>query len=292
MAAGISSEGLDHLHQVMSTHVGAGEMPGLVTLVAMGDEVHVDALGTPSFLTRLRWPIGDLPHRLLDEADHRGRGRCLSSTTAFSAWTSRSTTWCRSSRTGASCARSTRRSTTLCPRHRSITVEDLLSFRFGFGSVMAPPDAYPIQRAEAAVGLQSIGGPPWPPVAHDVDSWMAALGSLPLMYQPGSQWRYNTSASVLGALLARATGKDIETVMRERIFDPLAMHDTGFTVPAEKLGRFTTAYASNPETGELSVLDDPSHSWWSIPPSFPDAAGMLVSTNGDFWAAVNAITAG
>src|SRR5207247_11468893 len=64
------------------------------------------------------------------------------------------------------------------PANRPITLEDLLSYRFGFGSVMAPPDSYPIQRAEAGLGLQSIGGPPWPPVAHDVDGWIGALGSL------------------------------------------------------------------------------------------------------------------
>ena len=91
--------------------------------------------------------------------------------------------------------------------HRSITVEDLLSFRLGFGSVMAPPGSFPIQRAEAELGLQSIGGPPWPPVAHDVDSWIGALGSLPLMYQPGERWLYNTSAQVLGVVLARACGR-------------------------------------------------------------------------------------
>jgi CubicO group peptidase (beta-lactamase class C family) len=175
---------------------------------------------------------------------------------------------------------------------RPITLEDLLSFRFGFGSVMAPPGSHPIQRAEAELGLQSIGGPPWPPVAHDVDGWMAALGSLPLMYQPGDRWLYNSSAQVLGVLLARAAGKDVETVMRERIFEPLAMPDTGFTVPADRLSRLTTAYTSDPETGEISVLDDPTDSWWSIPPSFPDASGWLVSTIDDYWSFVSMLLAG
>ena len=149
------------------------------------------------------------------------------------------------------------------PAHREITLEDLLSFRLGFGSVMAPPGSYPIQRAEAALDLHSIGGPPWPPVAHDPDTWMAALGSLPLMYQPGERWLYNTSAQVLGVLLARAGGRDLESVLRERILDPLGMADTGFTVPAEQLGRLTTAYRPDPETGQLEVLDEPADSWWS-----------------------------
>ena len=175
---------------------------------------------------------------------------------------------------------------------RAITVEDLLSFRFGFGSVMAPPGSYPIQRAEAELGLQSIGGPPWPPVAHDADSWIAALGTLPLMYQPGEQWLYNTSAQVLGVLLARATGKDLDTVMRERVFEPLGMRDTGFTVPAGAVGRLTTLYTPDPETGVLSVLDDPADSWWSTPPSFPDASGWLVSTIDDYWLFVSMMLRG
>jgi CubicO group peptidase (beta-lactamase class C family) len=157
---------------------------------------------------------------------------------------------------------------------------------------MAPPGSYPIQRAEAELGLQSIGGPPWPPVTHDNDSWMAALGSLPLMYPPGEQWLYNTSAQVLGVLLARAAGSDVETVMRERIFEPLGMTDTGFTVPADQLHRLATEYTPDPETGELSVLDDPGDSWWSTAPSFPDASGWLVSTIDDYWSFVSMLLSG
>ena len=157
---------------------------------------------------------------------------------------------------------------------------------------MAPPGSYPIQRAEAEAGLQSIGGPPWPPVAHDADSWMAALGEMPLMSQPGEQWLYNTASQVLGVLVARAAGTDIETVMRERIFEPLGMRDTGFSVPADEVHRLPPLYASDPETGALSVLDDPADSWWSTPPSFPDASGWLVSTIDDYWSFVSMLLAG
>ena len=137
------------------------------------------------------------------------------------------------------------------PAERPITVEDLLSFRFGFGSVMAPPGSYPIQRAEAELGSRASAVRRGRPVAHDVDSWIAALGSLPLMYQPGEQWLYNTSAQVLGVLLARLRPGPVETVMRERIFEPLGMTDTGFTVPADQRHRLTTAYRPIRETGEL-----------------------------------------
>lgn len=275
----------------MTAHVDAGEMPGLVTLVAQGEDVHIDAIGSPSFadptplaqsaifriasltkpitavatmslveegVLRLDQSVEDLLPELADRRVLHAIDAELDETV---------------------------------PAARSITVEDLLSFRFGIGSVMAPPASYPIQRAEAELGLQSIGGPPWPPVAYDVDGWMAALGSLPLMYQPGDQWLYNTSSQVLGVLVARATGSDIETVMRERVFEPLAMTDTGFTVPADQLHRLTTAYTPDPQTGELSVLDDPADSWWSIRPSFPDASGWLVSTIDDYWSFVSMLLA-
>lgn len=157
---------------------------------------------------------------------------------------------------------------------------------------MAPPGTYPIQRAEAELGLQSIGGPPWPPVALDTDQWIAALGSLPLLHQPGERWLYNTGSQVLGVLVARAAGKDLGDVMRERIFEPLAMNDTAFTVPGDKLSRLTTFYTPVPEPGGLVVLDDPTDSWWRTPTRFPDASGWLTSTIDDYWAFVSMLSAG
>src|SRR4029453_9017316 len=106
------------------------------------------------------------------------------------------------------------------------------SYRMGFGSVMAPPGTHPVQRAEEAARLQTIGGPPWAPTRPDSVSRNRALGSLPLMYQPGEQWLYGTPAQVLGVIVARATGQDLDAALRARIFDPLGMGDTGFTVPA------------------------------------------------------------
>jgi CubicO group peptidase (beta-lactamase class C family) len=76
-------------------------------------------------------------------------------------------------------------------------------------------------------------------------------------------------------------------VLRERIFEPLGMVDTGFTVPTKALSRLTTFYVPDPGTGGLSVLDDPAHSWWSTPPSFPDGSGWLVSTIDDYWSFVS-----
>jgi CubicO group peptidase (beta-lactamase class C family) len=288
----LSQDGLARLHESMAAHVADGLLPGLVTLVAEGEHVHVDTIGTPSFSTdaplardaifriasltkpvtavaamslveegvlRLEDPVDDLLPELANRCVLRAIDAELDDTV---------------------------------PANRPITLEDLLSFRFGFGSVMAPPGSYPIQRAEAELGLQSIGGPPWPPVAHDVDGWIRALGTLPLMDQPGERWLYNTGSQVLGVLLARASGRDLEAVLRERIFEPLGMAGTGFTVSSERLSRLTTAYQPDPQTGRPLVLDDPAHSWWSTPTSFPDASGWLVSTIDDYWAFVSMLRAG
>jgi CubicO group peptidase (beta-lactamase class C family) len=288
----LSTEGLNHLHDAMTRHVEAGEMPGLVALVARGDDVHVDVVGRPSFtdaapldrsaifrIASLTKPItaaatmtlveegvlrlDQAVEELLPELANRQVLRAIDAELDDTV-----------------------------PAERPITLEDLLSYRLGFGSVMTPPGTYPIQLAEAERGLQSIGGPPWPPIAHDPDSWMAALGSLPLMYQPGERWLYNTSAQVLGVLLARATGDDLESVLRARIFEPLGMADTGFSVPADRLGRLVTFYGSDPLTGEATVLDDPADSWWSTPPSWPDASGWLVSTIDDYWSFVSMLLHG
>jgi CubicO group peptidase (beta-lactamase class C family) len=148
--------------------------------------------------------------------------------------------------------------------------------------MMAPPDAYPILQAANA---QQIGmGPPNPSSMPAPDEWMRRLGSLPLMHQPGERWMYNTGSDVLGVLIARAAGQEFETFLRERIFEPLGMKDTGFSVPAAKLDRLATSYWTNAETGVLEVFDEAAGGQWSRPPAFPSGAGGLVSTIDDYLA--------
>jgi len=168
------------------------------------------------------------------------------------------------------------------PARRPITVRDLLTFRMGFGQMLAPPDAYPILKAASE---QQIGmGPPAPAALPAPDEWMRRLGALPLMYQPGERWMYNTGSDVLGVLIARVAGQPFETFLHERIFTPLGMKDTGFSVPAEQIGRLAASYMTDPQTGALALYDAAEGGQWSGPPAFPSGAGGLVSTVDDYLA--------
>ncbi len=162
------------------------------------------------------------------------------------------------------------------PAERAITVRDLLAFTMGIGIV----PGHPIQRAmdelSLGQGMPGFANVPAP------DAWMRALGSLPLMQQPGEGWLYNTGSDVLGVLVARASGVGFESFLRERIFAPLGMLDTGFSVPDAALHRLATSYAVDPRTGELVVHDRPRNGQWSRPPAFASGAAGLVSTVDDY----------
>ena len=135
--------------------------------------------------------------------------------------------------------------------NRPITVRDLLTFSMGFGQMMAPPDAYPILKS--ASELQIGMGPPSHSTMPAPDEWIRRLGTLPLMHQPGEKWMYNTGPDVLGVLIVRASGRPLETFFRERVFEPLGMKDTAFSVPVENLDRPATSYWGSPHETEKIV---------------------------------------
>jgi CubicO group peptidase (beta-lactamase class C family) len=281
-ASGLSKARLERMHDVMAGYVDRGQVPGLVALVSRGGELRVDALGSLAIggqssvqrdtifrIASMTKPVTaaaamilveecqlrlDEPvDRLLPELANRKVIKRFEGALDDTV-----------------------------PAKRSITVRDLLTFRMGFGIVAAPPDPCPILKAasELHIGL----GPPSPASMPAPEEWIRRLGSLPLMHQPGKKWMYSTGSDVLGVLIARASGQPFEAFLRERIFDPLGMKDTGFSVPAEKINRLATSYASNPQTGALEVYDPAANGQWSRPPAFPAGASGLVSTADDFLA--------
>ena len=160
---------------------------------------------------------------------------------------------------------------------RAVTTRDLLTFTWGFGmqgAMFMAAEPWPIVRAVAERELSSFG-PANPDTTPEPDTWMARLGELPLLAQPGERWLYSAGSQVLGVLAARAAGAPFEDVMRERVLAPLGMRDTAFY--AADTSRLATAYEG------LTVRDRPDGQW-SRPPRFPDGAAGLVSTAADLLA--------
>jgi len=126
--------------------------------------------------------------------------------------------------------------------------------------------------------------PDLPVPMPEPDEWMRRLGTLPLMYQPGERWQYHISNDLLGVLVARVTGQSFETFLRERIFEPLGMKDTGFYVSGNKIDRLPPLYAPDPKTGEFTVWDEAKGGRYNQPPAFQGGGGGLVSTVDDYHA--------
>ena len=165
------------------------------------------------------------------------------------------------------------------PARRRITLEDLLTFRNGWGLILQPPGTYPIQKAIKDLGILGFG-PPDPNTPHSADAWMKRLSTLPLFAQPGARWMYTTGSNILGVLIARASRMSFGDFLAERIFKPLGMKDTGFYVPKPNIGRLVTAY--RPQGAALAVWDEPTSGGWSRPPAFEQGDGGLVSTVDDY----------
>lgn len=146
-------------------------------------------------------------------------------------------------------------------------------FTYGFQNRSNVDAAYRAQKLENWAG------------DHDLDSFIAALGKLPLEFSPGERWNYSVSTDVLGAVVQRVAGKPLEQVFRERMFVPLQMVDTGFDVPADKIARLTDCYAFAPgkgAPGDRVMYDSGSDSAWAKPPRLVSGGGGLVSTALDY----------
>ncbi|MFJ2903189.1 serine hydrolase domain-containing protein [Streptomyces sp. NPDC087212] len=160
------------------------------------------------------------------------------------------------------------------PAERPITVEDLLTFRVGWGF----PADFRLPAVQALFHVHANGLAPY--AMPDADAWLARLAEVPLLRQPGSAWLYNTGSDLQGVLVARASRRSLPDFLAERIFEPLGMTDTAFEVPVAKRDRFPSSYAPDAQ-GALRLLDTPDGGFGRAP-VFASGAGGLVSTAADW----------
>jgi CubicO group peptidase (beta-lactamase class C family) len=272
----ISGKGLGDLQELLEAHVAWGSAQGMVAVVAQGADAEVltagrmaldgeepmrrDAIFRIASMTKPvtavaammlvedgRLRLDEPVERLLPELADRRVLRTLASPVEDTV-----------------------------PALRPITVEDVLTFRLGWGVLFDPN--LPIQKL---VGDLPGFGMPDPTSPLTPDAYMQRLHGAPLMAQPGERWLYTAGSNVLGVLVARAAGQPLDLVFQERILQPLGMRDTGFWISRDKIGRTVTGYF--PQNGELVLFDAPDGRY-ARPPAFPAGDSGLVSTAQDFTA--------
>ena len=153
--------------------------------------------------------------------------------------------------------------------NREMTLRDLLSHSSGL------PNNVSTDRALRAAGHPSLA-------ESNLEEIMGRLESVPLKYEPGKGWYYSFAADVVGRLVEIGSGLQLDKALKDLIFDPLGMKDTGFYVPKEKWHRFVTPYGNGlkeitaPQPGTSGPFT------FEKAPKFLSGGGGLVSTAADY----------
>ena len=246
-SVGMSADRLDRLNRVMQQFVDRGDASGMVTLIARdGKVVDVRAVGwqdvaaktpmRPDTIFRIASmtkPITSVAVMMLHE-----EGR-LSITDPLSRYLPAFKSPKVADGKGGT-----------VPARREITIRDLLTHRSGLTYVFFDTgqagDAY--RAAGVSDGLKETPGT----IGENVDK----VAAQPLAHQPGAAWTYGLSTDVLGRLVEVVSGTSFDAFLRDRIFKPLRMSDTGFDVPESKWSRFATVYAPD-GSGGIRPMKDP-----------------------------------
>lgn len=274
---GFSHTGLNKMREVLTRHVDSGKIPGLVALVSRFGETHVETIGNmrheggspmrrdtifrmastskPLSVAAVMILLDECKLHLDDPVDK----------------------WLPELANRQVLKRPDGPLDDTVPTRRPITVRDLLTSTFGLGMDHTLLGS-PIINSLFELGIYDTGMMDLP----DPDEWIRRLGTLPLIYNPGERWQYHVSNEVIGVLVARVTGQTFEAFLRERIFNPLDMKDTGFHVPESKIDRLPPAYNPDPQTGAFMIWDEAAGGRYSKPPAFQGGGGGLLSTADDY----------
>ncbi len=161
--------------------------------------------------------------------------------------------------------------TTSCARE--MTIKDLMTHMSGltYGFMQAT-------NVDKAYRYLKIGE------RHDqetLQTFVEQLAKVPLEFSPGTAWNYSVATDVLGYLCEVISGQPFDQFLQQQVLSPLAMTDTSFVVPADKVARFAACYQRDANK-QLKVFDDPANSEFIRPKSFFSGGGGLVSTTADY----------
>lgn len=171
---------------------------------------------------------------------------------------------------------------TAVPAKTQITVRHLMTHTAGLGYTIVTKG--PLLKAYEDAGIT-----PFTSTAQaekdlrkvrpaSLQAFAEKVATLPLIAEPGTKWSYSIGLDVLGAVIEKASGMPFDAFLQRRIFTPLKMKSTFFTVPAADAARLSTGYAF---VGENALpLDAGATSVFLQPPSFPyGGAGLVMSAN-------------
>lgn len=167
------------------------------------------------------------------------------------------------------------------PARRPITIRHLLTHTAGFAyangsATNAVERAY--HELGLVPGLRNLADER--PRAPSLMEFAERLATVPLLFEPGTRWHYSLSLDLLGAVVERVSGQPFDEFLKERLFGPLDMDDTGFQVPRRSLPRLVANYLVT--SGGLQPFDVPPDTIYARKPPFPFGGSGLVSTARDY----------
>jgi CubicO group peptidase (beta-lactamase class C family) len=156
------------------------------------------------------------------------------------------------------------------PAKRNPTIQDLLRHTSGWSyqerGTSPACRRYPGSSISASIKLTK-------------GEFLAALAAAPLLFEPGSDWEYGFSTDVLGLVLEAIDGRTLGEILQQRIWSPLGMTDTGFTLSASDAGRYARAFEKDPATGERQPA---VHHTRPVPLKWESGGGGALSTAEDY----------
>jgi CubicO group peptidase (beta-lactamase class C family) len=270
---GLSTERLGQLGQVLRQEIAKGKIPGAVALVARkGRIAYYEAFGARDPATRapmtrdaifriysMTKPVTSVAIMMLQE---EGRlvlndpvSKFLPQLTKLQVAVEKKDA-------------SGQPALELAPAQREITIHDLLRHTSGF-TYGGRTTNLTVKEAYAREGVD----------ARDLTNaeLVDRLAKVPLAHQPGTAWEYSRSVDVLGRVVEVISGKSLGGFFADRIFRPLGMKDSGFSVPQAQQGRLAQAFPIDPATGDKIALIDVT-----TPPRYESGGGGAVSTTDDY----------